>query len=419
MLLMLPACHRQDGTGVRVVLITLDTLRYDALAGSDDRSSDMPKILAWAKQSALLFERFYSATNSTAPSHASILTGLHPWQHGLTRNGLVLSEEFITLPERFREAGFSTAAVVASVATSKSSGFAQGFERFVEALPRRDGDRREYALAGEIADRALRELADARGMRQFFWFHFMDAHTPYGDAAGAERPLWTADAREQAVASGDAEAVFRQVRELYSADVHQLDTELARLIRRLEQDAQRLQTHIVITSDHGECLGEEARLGHGKHLNEPAIRVPTLIVSPGVSAGVRQQVAGSVDLHATILSLAEIEVEPELGRDLLKHAGEGALGMRRTFDAPIEDLRADGTIRTIDRDLFFRAEASGLIIRSDCEHLFGPPSTEIPKARRKALLVGFQSQCDELRRRHATAVDPQAASKLRALGYVQ
>ena len=106
------------------MLITLDTLRADGLA-----PRLMPRTAAFADR-GLRFERAYAATATTQPTHATLFTGLHPWEHGLTRNGRVLAAGFDTLAERLRAAGFETAAVVASFPLERRFGFAQGFDSY-------------------------------------------------------------------------------------------------------------------------------------------------------------------------------------------------------------------------------------------------------------------------------------------------
>ncbi|HUF78425.1 MAG TPA: sulfatase-like hydrolase/transferase, partial [Thermoanaerobaculia bacterium] len=85
-LVTLGACR--DPQPVRVVLVTLDTLRYDSLvpAEGEGAESAMPRLLERSR-AGVRFERFYAATSITQPSHASMLTALHPWEHGVVSNG--------------------------------------------------------------------------------------------------------------------------------------------------------------------------------------------------------------------------------------------------------------------------------------------------------------------------------------------
>lgn len=126
---------RIDRRPVRVVVITLDTLRYDGLApdprGGDD-ASPMPGLLRRAREEGLFFERFYAATSVTQPSHASMFTALHPWEHGVVSNGQILRADFTTVAERLQGEGFATGGIVASFPLAGRFGFAQGFDDFTE-----------------------------------------------------------------------------------------------------------------------------------------------------------------------------------------------------------------------------------------------------------------------------------------------
>ena len=95
-LLLAAACTpAKPAVEQRIVLITLDTLRADRLA------SAMPRSLAFAEEGRI-FERAYAATSTTQPTHASLFTGLHPWQHGVVRNGIVLAEDGAKMSKSLR-----------------------------------------------------------------------------------------------------------------------------------------------------------------------------------------------------------------------------------------------------------------------------------------------------------------------------
>ena len=113
----------------------------------------MPRLRKWAERGRV-FERYYSSTSTTQPTHATLLTGLHPWEHGVPRNGMVLTDERITLAERLRDAGFRTVAAVASFPLHRQFGFDQGFETYHDGvhgggyrtLGRKSGPRRAVPL---------------------------------------------------------------------------------------------------------------------------------------------------------------------------------------------------------------------------------------------------------------------------------
>ncbi len=164
-------CAPRGEAEIRVVLITLDTLRMDAFLGSADRPSQMPRLWEWAKRGRVL-ERYYSATSSTQPSHATLFTGLHPWEHGVPRNGMVLVDERVTLAERLKDAGFRTAAVVVSFPLHGQFGFDQGFDTYHDRFKEDGPDEwSQYTVpaarfrsnAKDVTRTALEQLNRARG----------------------------------------------------------------------------------------------------------------------------------------------------------------------------------------------------------------------------------------------------------------
>jgi arylsulfatase A-like enzyme len=273
LLLALCASAGCGGERTRIVLITLDSLRYDSFAGSAERVSSMPRTSALAAKGTR-FEHFYASTSSAQPTQATIFTGLHPWNHGVTRNGVVLEEAHRTFPERLRRSGFSTAAVVGSFELHRSFGYAQGFDQFHDQLEidiegRHSfhdvplGDNGFYSLADSVTRTALEVLDGLRGERQFVWVHYFDPHGPYGDAAGLAESLSTPRLLSM-VESGHPEIreALREAHRLYERDVASLDEALSRLLQRLLEDAEQVTTHVLVASNHGESFGEAGSIGH-------------------------------------------------------------------------------------------------------------------------------------------------------------
>jgi len=102
--LVAAACSSDHTDRPNVILVSIDTLRADAL-GSYGGVAETPALDALAAQ-GVLFERAYAPTALTAPSHTSLLTGTDPLQHGVVRNGLSLSQELELVGEAFQEAGY-------------------------------------------------------------------------------------------------------------------------------------------------------------------------------------------------------------------------------------------------------------------------------------------------------------------------
>ncbi len=439
------ACSRRNDD-LRVVLITLDTLRHDSFAGN---ATTMPRLRQWAER-ATVFDRFYAATASTQPTHASMFTGLHPWQHGVARNGMQLAEGYPTVVEQLRDAGFATAATVASFPVSERFGFGQGFERFHDDFVNgavtttewlnaaRRVEAKEgasvtqlgdpfYALADSVTATALAQLDAATARRQFFWFHFFDPHSPYGDTTG-EAPTNPYKVLKLAAKGEDPVPALAHARRLYDADVSYLDAALGRLLERLEADASRFETHVVIVSDHGESFGEAGSMAHGRRLISSQLHVPCIIRSPLLEVGVRGDVVSSIDIAATLLALAGMEegppreAFPDSSRDLTQPPGRAprAFGMRRTYEKPFKDRRLDGSVHEIAGYLFYFLDADGELFRGTGDALMPPAAgSELSPEEAKRLRSLFEGFERQLTRNQAEVdLDPEAAERLRALGYV-
>lgn len=433
---------QQEENASRVVLITLDTLRYDSFSDVDGNPTEMPRLAAWA-QDAAVFDRYYSAAPSTQPSHSSMFTGLQPWEHGVAHNGLVLDNAYQTVAEHLKNAGFTTSAVIASLPVGERFGYAQGFDRFLEDFEtgklnvswRRAVDKAEdvredgaepdpetfFNLGDIITDRAVAEIDAATGPRQFFWFHYFDPHAPWGDT-GDERALGPLYVERQIEEKRDVDGVLRRARRLYDQDVDALDRQMERILSRLDQDASEIPTHIILVADHGESFGEDGSLGHGRRLTTWQLHVPLLIRSPKVEPGRRQDVVGSIDIAATLLALAGVDVElprsrPAIARDLTSPPSRPgrAFGMRRPFgNTGIRELRTDGERYPLRGNLFFMVDENGNLVRGN-----GRRSENVAdEATAEELRNLFGDLEAQLARRSAEKVDDEDTRRgLEALGY--
>jgi arylsulfatase A-like enzyme len=435
-LVALTAGCSDDVPALRVVLISLDTLRYDRFSGAH---AAMPELARAAAEGAV-FSRNYTATSSTQPTHASMLTGLHPWQHGVSRNGLVLAEDALTVTEHLAAAGFSTAAAVSSFPMESRFGLAQGFDTYLDEFTHgrpekktwseHDPDwNRFYSRADTVARDAVALIDAATAQRQFFFFHFFDAHSPYGDSLLGEQIFETRDLTTVAKRSNaELPAILARAQAAYDLDVGFMDRQLGLLLERLARDAGQVETHVIITADHGESFGDDGSFGHGDRVSEPQLHVPLVILSPRMSASVRDDAAGSIDIARTLLSLAGLD--PELvsgGRDLsLPPTGAAAptVGMRRSYAEPAKDVRTTGVTVELVGQRFFLLRDEGLVVGDGSALVYsessaGPGSSLTPR------------QADALRRLFASFeaallntsadehLDAETQAALDALGYTR
>ena len=401
------------------MLVTLDTLRADAFEVGGGAAGALPELVRYAERGAV-FSRSFASSNVTQPTHASLFTGLAPWQHGVVRNGLVLAERFDTVAERLSAQGFATAAVVASFPLAERFGFAQGFDEYREVFDRQlvpgmrswqgaevpaDGF---YSLAGPVLREASDVLDSLGEEHEFLWIHLFDAHDPYGDAAGRREvgypELLRARATQQLAPSG----LLRRARSLYAADLAVLDAALARFLEELHERSG--ETHVIVTADHGESFGEAGYIGHGDSLGVQEIRVPLVIVSPRVAPGVRSEPVSSIDLAATLLSLADIEHGFADARDL---TGAPAVGEHAAFGM----ASWGGSAGEAPRARFFAAGVSSLHV-GDSEGVKVVESRLSSAGLEAELPARFSGFARDARHNEADALTDEATrAGLRALGY--
>jgi choline-sulfatase len=430
------ACEVVDPVGIRVVLVTLDTLRYDGLLG--DGESQMP-LLRDRSLSGLRFSRFYSSSSVTQPAHASMLTGLHPWEHGLTRNGQILDEGWTTVPELLRANGFETRAVVSSFPLDPRFGFTQGFDHYDADFDQKTRKSEKpwekdwqvpsgefFSLAQSVTEAALDHLESNRSPKQFYWLHYFDPHSPYGVSTknSIDRRVML---RQVKKGEKTLDQVLSEARALYRADLDYLDRSLARLFDRLAKDEDSFETHIIVISDHGESFRESGSLGHGSRLTREQIHVPALILSPAVSApGLDSALASSIDIARTLLVLAGLGREyPEVrGRNLLdpRSAPDGVFGMRRTYaDGASEEERLDERTYSLEPLWFYAVDRHGNFRRGNGDQLeqpaadiesLGTPDSIKARFRGFERLIAGRSQ-------NGDAISPETRKALEALGYAE
>jgi choline-sulfatase len=295
------------GPGLNVVLITLDTTRADHLGCYGQPDKPTPNIDRLAA-SGTRFAQCTTAAPSTLPSHATILTAVYPFVHGVRHNvGYRLGEGNATLAEVLRSAGYRTAAYVAAFVLSRDTGLDQGFETYDDA------GRRPERTADEVCDGALGWIRRHADESFFLWVHFFDPHFPY------EPP-----------------PRFRsRFASPYVGEIAFADEQVGRLMAELRRLDLEARTLVVVTSDHGEGLGEHDEETHIFYVYDATMSVPLIFHSPGrIPAGevVPVQVR-HVDIAPTILNFLNIETELALPKSqgtnliprMIGHADEADL----------------------------------------------------------------------------------------------
>ena len=319
--LLLPAvlvvvCCGPSGPHPNVLLITIDTLRADRLGCYGYARPTSPHIDRLATEGAL-FERLYTTLPRTTQSVATILTGRYPKSHGARGLFSTLSPANLTLAEILKDAGYDTAAFVSNLFLRPGQGFEQGFDRYDNPQARWDGD-----SAGPVSAAALDWLRGRTGGRPFFlWVHYLDPHWTYRPRPPFDRTFdpgyagpFTLYEDLEAGRLTKGQVIFdnrlapRQVEHvaaLYDGEIAQVDAALADLLEYAARpELQPLL--VVLTSDHGESLGEHGyHFAHGEYLYQTTLRVPLLLSLPGrIPAGLRvDALAENVDIAPTVVAL--------------------------------------------------------------------------------------------------------------------
>lgn len=280
-----------------VLLVTLGTTRADRLGCYGHDQAHTPNLDRLAAGGAR-FERAYAHVPQTLPAHASILTGLLPFEHGVHIDGrAALGSGPETLAVQFAARGYRTAGFASALVLEKSFGLARGFEVYDDTLAS-SADRKSVMLerkADAAADAALAWLGSSDERPFFCWVHFRDANAPHRPPRGVE------------------------AEDPYDGELAFMDAELGRLLAWVAEAAPN--SLVIAVGDHGESLGEHGEATHGMLVNEAALRIPLLVSFPGrVEAGRSiTQPVGQVDIAPTVAGLLGWPApERTSGRTLLR-----------------------------------------------------------------------------------------------------
>jgi len=291
----------RDGGATNVIVYLIDTLRADHTTPYGYARATTPRLDALARQ-GVVFDNAFSVASWTRPAVASLLTGLYPAAHGVHPDS-GLPNEVATLAERFRAAGWSTAAFVASGHVFGATlNFEQGFDRFLAVR----GGKLESARTEEINQHLLPHLSRYGDEPFLIFVHAVDPHWPY-DPPESHRGRFTDAAYDGGVTAADTrqdrlQALALDARDvqhvidLYDEDVRYQDDMLGVLIDHLSRMDLERRTIVVVVADHGEELFDQGSWGHGQRLWEEVVRIPLVIHAPGASALSGRRIAAPVQI---------------------------------------------------------------------------------------------------------------------------
>ncbi|MCB9916317.1 MAG: sulfatase [Planctomycetes bacterium] len=308
-----------------VLLVTLDTTRPDFF-GSWGAAGDLTPNLDRLAAEGTRFAMAVSASAVTPVSHASILTGRVPYEHGLrvlaARSGFTLPRDVPTLATTLKAKGYATAAYHSAFPVSRVYGFERGFDVYEDlsnvALESKQGARVGWDVtqgqrrSDQTSDMVLDFLAKTQEPF-FLWIHYWDPHdmTLVPDKSFLSGP--------RAVKS--PEGTLAYWREMYGLELSFVDHEFGRVLDALRADGRLDRTLVAVIADHGEGLDDGmARHDWGAHriLYQEQVHVPLIVRVPGAPQGVVvDQLVRSIDVLPTLLDYLDVAPEGEVqGRSL-------------------------------------------------------------------------------------------------------
>lgn len=428
--LLLCACV--GGSGCRrpparphLLLVSLDSCRADHL-GAYGYHRDTSPFLDQLAAEGLRFSNAFVNTHATPPSHATILSSLYQETHRVQfnerpgRERMRLTPEVPLVQEHLQRSGYTTIGVTGGGWMSAELGFGRGFTVFDDAPLGGVG-------AGRLLQHVRRHLGTGKPI--FAFFHTYAIHSPYSPPE-PYRGLWGAlpgriePTNENLAAMNAGQLPFtpadvRRAVALYDGEIRHTDDVLRSVFGALAELGFLDDCLVVVTSDHGEELGERGGFVHRDLLYDDLLRVPLVLWGRPVPRGkVEHSLASSIDIAPTLLAAAGVRIPERMeGRDLL-----AAGGVERVF-AQLEDRRY--AVRTADWKLILNAEPPSrelYDLRSD------PQERHDVAARHPALVQALEQDLrawKAARPRLRPSTQPPVPSSeeveeaLRALGYVE
>lgn len=283
-----------------VLIVLLDAARADHFGAYGYARPTSPEFDAIAEE-AVRLENVYSNAPFTLISVTSLFTG-HNWRdHGVFEKGQALADDFVTLAEILRNAGYATLGWSDNPYVGGATNLVQGFDEFTEVWHHERHREFEKMLADEraihedyrlpeLVDRLFRERLEA-GLGDapvFAYVHIMPPHGPYvpgrdhdlfsdpgydGDIVGSTQQIMELENHRRKLSDAD----HHELVALYDGNLHRGDAALGRVVRSwraLDRDRELL---LVVLSDHGEGFGEHGKYAHLSTIHAEMTHVPVLL----------------------------------------------------------------------------------------------------------------------------------------------
>ncbi|MFT4621603.1 MAG: choline-sulfatase [Myxococcota bacterium] len=421
-----------------ILLITLDTTRADHLPTYGYFRNTTPTLGNMASRS-IVFERFMVPMATTLPTHTSILTGVHPLEHGVVANlkhggkSFAPSEALIPFTALVKAARYQTAAFTSATPLKSGTGIEEAFDHW-------DESRGPSRIASRTTDVARTWLLRRRPKRPFFaWVHYFDAHTPLEppapyDVSYRDEPALRGWLEARGVVESERRSGIAldpvEAANLYDGELRFIDDQVGRLLDAVQRAGWADRTIVIVVGDHGEGLGQHGESGHGTTWTEQ-LHAPFWIFSPWHAARRVAVPVTAEDVFPTLLGLVDIPgaeaflaqasgvdaLSPAARRPLLHMSSAHRAQLGESAEASLtvgewryhQDTSGAETLYDLGADPFERvsvADAFPLHAR-----LLGTWTREVRAARdRRGQVLGTTRE---------VSLDPERVQQLEALGYTE
>lgn len=326
-----------------ILWIVMDTVRADHLSGYGYSRKTTPGIDKIARQGAL-FENAISAAPWTLPSHASMFTGMYAGKHKANGEHLFLADDFMTIAEILHRNGYKTLGYSNNPFVSEKTNLDQGFETFEYSDWGKRRDLNSFLMmhgvtqniknligaqdkgAGDANRHVMEWITDCQdsGAPFFIFINYVETHLPYTPPRPyAARYLDRKEARTKAkkvnkdpyayiagkVQMGPED--FEILGALYDGELSYLDSRIHQLSDFLARLGILDKTLVIITSDHGENIGDHRLMDHVFCLYDTLLHVPLIVRYPKVflpGSRIPEQVQ-TTDIMPTVLDILGLSGE--------------------------------------------------------------------------------------------------------------
>ncbi|HEX6087593.1 MAG TPA: sulfatase-like hydrolase/transferase, partial [Thermoanaerobaculia bacterium] len=385
-----------------VILISIDTLRSDHLPAYGYDRVSTPHLDA-LRADSILYERAYSHCPLTLPSHATMFTGLLPSANGVRDNvGYRVEARVPTLAELLKKNGYATGAAISAFVLRRESGMGRGFDFYdddVEALGKADAIGYVQRAGGETVAAAEQWLDKVEKDPFFLFVHLYEPHTPYTPP----------------------EPYRSQYKLAYDGEIAHVDQIVGNFLDSLKRRGLYDKALIVLTSDHGEGLNDHGEEEHGIFLYREALQVPLMVKLPNQRKS-GESVKAPVQLVDIFTTIMEQTATP-----MVKHDQHARSLVALTEEAPSRPIYAESYYPRLHfgwSDLHSLIDGDRHFIRAPIPELYDLASdpaekkNRLPDDRRNYVQMRTAIEPFVKAASAPSAVDPEEAAKLAALGYV-